>query len=227
MRPNRSRSMNLTIPTTTFPQSLITPRGSGHAIIDIDLDGVCADYITAMRAICAKEFNIPEDSIPEPDTYNLADAKGWPIRDSKTFLQIHTKAVADHLYRKIPIFPGTKEAFNYLSDSGFHIRIATHRLISSGLHQIVVSDTAAWLEEHHLPYMSLCFVGPKDTLDANLHIEDSPSVASDLVRAHQQTVLMDRTYNRSITGVPRVHSWDELTRAIELHLNEARTASLT
>lgn len=219
--------MNLNIPTITFPQSLTAPRGSGHAIIDIDLDGVCADYTTAMRAICAKEFNISEESIPEPNTYNLVSATGWPIRDRKTFLRIHTKAVADHLYRKIPIFPGTKEAFNYLSDSGFHIRIATHRLISSGLHQIVVSDTAAWLEEHHLPYMSLCFVGPKDTLDANLHIEDSPSVASNLVRANQQTVLMDRTYNRSITGVPRVHSWDELTRAIELHLTEARTMSPT
>jgi len=219
--------MNLNIPTITFPQSLTAPRGSGHAIIDIDLDGVCADYTTAMRTICAKEFNISEESIPEPNTYNLVSATGWPIRDRKTFLRIHTKAVADHLYRKIPIFPGTKEAFNYLSDSGFHIRIATHRLISSGLHQIVVSDTAAWLEEHHLPYMSLCFVGPKDTLDANLHIEDSPSVASNLVRANQQTVLMDRTYNRSITGVPRVHSWDELTRAIELHLTEARTMSPT
>lgn len=219
--------MNLNIPTITFPQSLTAPRGSGHAIIDIDLDGVCADYTTAMRTICAKEFNISEESIPEPNTYNLVSATGWPIRDRKTFLRIHTKAVADHLYRKIPIFPGTKEAFNYLSDSGFHIRIATHRLISSGLHQIVVSDTAAWLEEHHLPYMSLCFVGPKDTLDANLHIEDSPSVASNLVRANQQTVLMDRTYNRFITGVPRVHSWDELTRAIELHLTEARTMSPT
>lgn len=219
--------MNLNIPTITFPQSLTAPRGSGHAIIDIDLDGVCADYTTAMRTICAKEFNISEESIPESNTYNLVSATGWPIRDRKTFLRIHTKAVADHLYRKIPIFPGTKEAFNYLSDSGFHIRIATHRLISSGLHQIVVSDTAAWLEEHHLPYMSLCFVGPKDTLDANLHIEDSPSVASNLVRANQQTVLMDRTYNRSITGVPRVHSWDELTRAIELHLTEARTMSPT
>ena len=219
--------MNLNIPTITFPQSLTAPRGSGHAIIDIDLDGVCADYTTAMRTICAKEFNISEEPIPEPNTYNLVSATGWPIRDRKTFLRIHTKAVADHLYRKIPIFPGTKEAFNYLSDSGFHIRIATHRLISSGLHQIVVSDTAAWLEEHHLPYMSLCFVGPKDTLDANLHIEDSPSVASNLVRANQQTVLMDRTYNRSITGVPRVHSWDELTRAIELHLTEARTMSPT
>ena len=219
--------MNLNIPTITFPQSLTAPRGSGHAIIDIDLDGVCADYTTAMRTICAKEFNISEESIPEPNTYNLVSATGWPIRDRKTFLRIHTKAVADHLYRKIPIFPGTKEAFNYLSDSGFHIRIATHRLISSGLQQIVVSDTAAWLEEHHLPYMSLCFVGPKDTLDANLHIEDSPSVASNLVRANQQTVLMDRTYNRSITGVPRVHSWDELTRAIELHLTEARTMSPT
>ena len=219
--------MNLNIPTITFPQSLTAPRGSGHAIIDIDLDGVCADYTTAMRTICAKEFNISEESIPEPNTYNLVSATGWPIRDRKTFLRIHTKAVADHLYRKIPIFPGTKEAFNYLSDSGFHIRIATHRLISSGLHQIVVSDTVVWLEEHHLPYMSLCFVGPKDTLDANLHIEDSPSVASNLVRANQQTVLMDRTYNRSITGVPRVHSWDELTRAIELHLTEARTMSPT
>ena len=219
--------MNLNIPTITFPQSLTAPRGSGHAIIDIDLDGVCADYTMAMRTICAKEFNISEESIPEPNTYNLVSATGWPIRDRKTFLRIHTKAVADHLYRKIPIFPGTKEAFNYLSDSGFHIRIATHRLISSGLHQIVVSDAAAWLEEHHLPYMSLCFVGPKDTLDANLHIEDSPSVASNLVRANQQTVLMDRTYNRSITGVPRVHSWDELTRAIELHLTEARTMSPT
>lgn len=206
--------------TITFKDSLRSAHGSGHAIIDIDLDGVCADYIAAMRTICSRHFNLSEESIPEPDTYNLTTATGWPIRDNKTFMRLHTEAVKSHLYRTIPIIPGTADALNYLSDCGFHIRIATHRLISSGLHKIVVSDTAAWLDDHNLPYMSLCFVGPKDTLDANLHIEDSPSVASNLHRAGQQTVIMDRTYNRSLDYIPRAYSWDELTRAIAQHLDE-------
>lgn len=206
--------------TIIFKDSLRSAHGSGHAIIDIDLDGVCADYIAAMRTICSRHFNLSEESIPEPDTYNLTTATGWPIRDNKTFMRLHTEAVKSHLYRTIPIIPGTADALNYLSDCGFHIRIATHRLISSGLHKIVVSDTAAWLDDHNLPYMSLCFVGPKDTLDANLHIEDSPSVASNLHRAGQQTVIMDRTYNRSLDYIPRAYSWDELTRAIAQHLDE-------
>lgn len=202
----------------SFLESLTSPCGSGHAIVDIDLDGVCADYISAFRAVCAKKYKVPEESIPEPDTYDLASAKGWPLKDGAEFMELHTAAVRDHLYKHLPIFPGTREALWFLDDNNFHIRIVTHRLISSGLHEIVVADTAAWLEAHQLPYMSLCFVGLKDTLNANLHIEDSPDTVRRLANAEQQVVLMDRSYNREIRNVPRFRSWDDLTEVIECYL---------
>lgn len=181
--------------------------------ISIDLDGVCADYVTPMRAICAEEYGIPEDAIPEPDSYNLAAATGWPIEDGQEFLRIHAKAVAGHLYRRLPVIPGAKEALTYLDEQGFRIRIATQRLISPGLNGVVVADTAAWLEEHDLPYTDLCLFESdegKASLPADLHIEDSPAAAIDLVLAGQRTILMDRPYNRDIAGILRVRAWEEL-----------------
>lgn len=197
------KNMNFTLPFIRR----VTP------IISVDLDGVCADYVTPMRAICAAEYGIPEDAIPEPDSYNLARATGWPIKDDNEFLQLHANAVADHLYRRLPIIPGTKEALDHLDGQGFRIRIATQRLISPGLNGIVVADTAAWLEEHDLPYTDLCFFESgeaKSSLPAALHIEDSPKAVIDLTLAGQQTVLMDRTYNRGVKGILRVRAWEEL-----------------
>jgi hypothetical protein len=200
-----------------LPRPLIGLRT--NPTISVDLDGVCADYVTPMRAICAAEYGIPEDTIPEPDSYNLAKATGWPIADSNEFLRVHAKAVGDHLYRRLPVLPGTKEALDYLTGLGFRIRITTHRLISPGLHQTVVSDTAAWLEEHGLPYTELCFTGDKAAISADLHVEDSPAAAIDLALAGQQTILMDRTYNRGITGILRVRAWEELIGVIAAMMN--------
>ena len=102
--------MNLNIPTITFPQSLTAPRGSGHAIIDIDLDGVCADYTTAMRTICAKEFNISEESIPEPNTYNLVSATGLAHQGQKDIFADPHKGCCRPSLQEDPNLPGNKRS---------------------------------------------------------------------------------------------------------------------
>lgn len=65
----------------------------------------------------------------------------------------------------------------------------------------------------------MCFTGDKAAISADLHVEDSPAAAIDLALAGQQTILMDRTYNRGITGILRVRAWEELIGVIAAMMN--------
>ncbi len=188
--------------------------GSGRRVVDIDLDGVCANYVDGLRRFVATERKLDPNSLPEPDTYNIAKATGWPFTDVADFLATHRRAVENHLYLNLEPYPGVAEAFRELDDEHFHIRVVTHRLILSGLHQQVVTETASWLEENGLLYMSLCFVGPKDTMRASVHVEDSPSNITSLRDVGEHVIVFDQPYNRDIDG-PRAHSWSEVVQIIK------------
>ena len=75
-----------------------------------------------------------------------------------------------------------------LAGEHVYIRIVTHRLFVSGQHRMVVSDTARWLDEQHIPYMSLCFAGLREV--------------------GQHAVVFDQPYNRNLDG-PRMTGWDD------------------
>lgn len=179
----------------------------GRSIIGLDLDGVVADYTSAMRLFVADCKSVDPESLPEPVTYNLVKA-GWGIDSGDEFLRIHSEAVASGLYANLPVISGASEALRELSDMGAHIRIVTHRLIMGGSHQRIVSDTAAWLDRNSIPYMSLCFTGLKDSVGAHVYIEDSPDNISALRHSGTDVIVFDQPYNRSITG-PRLRSWAE------------------
>ncbi len=187
--------------------------GSAHLMIDIDLDGVCSDYVEGLRQFVAKERGLNPQDLPDPDSYNIAKASGWPFESTEDYLETHRRAVKNHLYRDLPVYDGVTRSFKKLSDKGFHIRVVTHRLLLGGLHQQVVTDTAAWLEANRLPYMSLCFVRPKDTMRATLHIEDAPSNIEHLLKEDELVIIFDQPYNGDVEG-PRVTSWDQITKLI-------------
>lgn len=180
---------------------------SGYRIVDIDLDGVCADYTSGLLKFLELRDGLDLRAIPEPDNYNLAKSTGWPFRDSREFLDAHREAVLDGLYSKLPIYPGVSDALKMLSNNHVHIRIVTHRLFISGLHRKVVNDTSEWLDKHNIPFMSLCFLGVKDSLIANLHIDDSPSIIEELQLAKKRTLIFDQPYNQDVPG-ERMYDWD-------------------
>lgn len=179
---------------------------TGRAIVGIDLDGVCADYTSGFRRYAARILNRPERTFPEPLTYNLVNA-GWGFDSASEYLATHRAAVDEGLYQHLPVINGAAEALREISDAGAHIRIVTHRLIMGGRHARVVSDTATWLDEYKIPYMSLCFTGLKDSVGAHVYVEDAPKNIETLRAIGLETFVFDQPYNQEVSG-PRIFGWD-------------------
>lgn len=179
-----------------------------HKILDIDLDGVCADYTEAMRQYIISKGLKPADWRPTVNSYALDEKNGWPFKNSGEYRAAHMEAEKNHFYATMPVISGAPEALRRLSDEGVYIRIVTHRLFVSGQHRIVVSDTARWLDDNRIPYMSLCFTGLKDTMHATLHLDDSPANVEALRAADEHVAVFNQPYNRNLPE-PRIRDWSK------------------
>ncbi|MCQ4974619.1 hypothetical protein NE662_10415, partial [Bifidobacterium pseudocatenulatum] len=69
-----------------------------------------------------------------------------------------------HLYATMKPHPGVAQALQRLANEHVYIRIVTHRLIVSGQHQMVVSDTAQTQDRNRIPYKSLCITALNDSM---------------------------------------------------------------
>ena len=196
---------------------------TSHPIVNVDLDGVCADYVAAFRVFTARRFGLDPEDLPDPSQYDLTTLTGWPYRTPGDYLAAHAEAVAQGLYANLPPIEGAIEALKALDDEGVYLRIVTHRLIVGGLHRRVIDDTARWLDECGIRYMSLCFAGEKDSIGAALHIDDAPDVVRRLRLAGQRVLVFDQLYNRSVEG-PRLVSWRDGVSVVLTHLAESSKA---
>ena len=64
------------------------------------------------------------------------------------------------------------------------------------------------MDDNGIPYMSLCFAGLKDSIQATVHIDDSPSNVNVLRKVGQHVVVFDQPYNRGLSG-PRMTDWSD------------------
>lgn len=177
-------------------------------VLDLDLDGVVCDYAGGLAAWLKENGRLAPDARPRTDVYALDEANGWPFRTRGDYLEAHRAAEEDGLYAALPEIGGAADALRRLDGMGVYIRVVTHRLFVSGQHRRVVSDTAQWLDDHHVPYRSLCFTGLKDTLHATLHLDDSPSNISALMAAGEPVCAFTQAYNRGMR-VERIDDWSE------------------
>ncbi|MEO2435411.1 hypothetical protein ABG937_01900, partial [Bifidobacterium catenulatum] len=167
----------------------------GYRVLNLDLDGVCADYKGAIRDYLQRQgIDVPERAL-QTAHYNLIREDGWPFDTLDDYIETHKAAEREHLYATMKPLPGVAQALQRLAGEHVYIRIVTHRLFVSGQHQMVVSDTAQWLDSNHIPYMSLCFTGLKDSMQATIHIDDSPANIETLREAGQHVVVFDQPYN--------------------------------
>ena len=185
-------------------------------VLGVDLDGVCADYESALRASVAARRGVEPSTLPAQET--TGHFAEWDL-SSDGFREAHRVAVTeDRIFRTMDPYPGVAEVLWRLSDAGVWIRIITHRLLFNGLHEASAADTAVWLDQHDIPYRDLCFIGDKATVGADLYIDDSPHNIEALRRAGRTAIVFDQRYNRHLDG-PRVSSWQEVEPLVLDHLD--------
>jgi 5'(3')-deoxyribonucleotidase len=193
-------------------------------VLGVDLDGVCADYESALRTSVAMRRGVDPASLPtQATTGHFAE---WGL-SAEGFREAHRTAVTeDRIFRTMQPYPGVAEVLWRLSDAGVWIRVITHRLLFNGLHEASAADTAVWLDQHDIPYRDLCFIGDKAMVGADVYLDDSPHNILALRDAGRTAVVFDQRYNRHLDG-PRVHSWAEVEPLVlgRFHENGARRSA--
>jgi 5'-nucleotidase len=176
-------------------------------VLGVDLDGVCAVYEDAFRRSVARQLGREPEELPPQRV--LDQFSEWGLRPDE-FAELHrTAVVEDRMFRTMAPMPGVSDALWELSDLGVWIRIITHRLCVNWAHETTAADTAAWLDEHRIPYRDLCFIGAKPDVGADVYVEDSPTNVTGLRAAGRDTIVFDQLYNRHLPG-PRAHDWAEV-----------------
>jgi 5'(3')-deoxyribonucleotidase len=175
-------------------------------ILGVDLDGVVADHTYRFREILAELRGVEPETLPLERSWNFTE---WGL-DNDQYSDYHRIAVMEHdMFRTMPLVDGAADALWRLSDAGIWIRIITHRLYVNWGHEKAVGDTAAWLDEHRIPYRDLCFLGAKPQVEANAYIDDAPHNIEQLREMDKTVIVFDQPYNRHIEAGPRAATWEE------------------
>lgn len=192
----------------------------------VDLDGVCGDYVAALRPVVAAELGCPASDLPEPTEWDLTKV-GWGIESDEDMIRIQQKAVVDpewEIFRRMAPIPGAVEALQALSSMGVHIHILTARMMP-GLrsHAKVAGDTQEWLDRHRIPYRSITFTEDKTKVLADIYIDDSPAQVLRLRAAGRRAIVFDQLYNRRVQGL-RADGWPQASRAVREDLARWQTS---
>ena len=175
-------------------------------VLGVDLDGVCANYTKAFRAVVAHELGVDPGTLGDQVSWDFLE---WGITGREHFLELHHRGVIEHrMFSTMGTIEGAAEALWRLSDAGVWIRVITHRLHVKGGHTVAVSDTCTWLDDNDIPFRDICFLGAKNSVDCDLYIDDSPGNIASLRGAGCNAVVFDQPYNRHVDG-PRVQGWSE------------------
>lgn len=182
-------------------------------ILGIDLDQVTLRYVDGLREFIAEELgidpNLAVDEMPAPSDYGFSN---WKVLENK-FVEMHTGAVDRGLYSALKSFEGASRTLWKLSDEGFHNRVITSRFVKHGQNSRVVSDTAASLDEHNIPYRDIMFIRNKPDVYADIYIDDAPKNIAAFKKAGRDFIIFDDSYNQGIAG-PRAYTWDDVYRLV-------------
>jgi 5'(3')-deoxyribonucleotidase len=185
--------------------------GLNGVIVGVDLDGVCGDFYGRMREIAAEWFERRLEDLTPNVSWGLPE---WGVRTPDQYQSLHRFAVTQReLFKTEPMIPGARKYLRLLSDEGARIRIITHRLFIHYFHNLAVSQTVDWLDQHGIPYWDLCFMREKEQVGADIYVDDSADNVARLRGKSLYAICFANSTNQQ-TGHPRAKSWKEVYRLI-------------
>jgi 5'(3')-deoxyribonucleotidase len=174
-------------------------------VLGVDLDGVVADFYTAIRLVAAEWLGKPVTELDPEVQYGLTE---WGFT-SDTYTPMHRFAVTQRgLFRELEPIEGAPAALRRLSNADIHIRVITHRLFIPHFHQEAVQQTIQWLDYYAIPYRDLCLTDDKVAVGANMYVEDAPHNVEAL-RQVAPTIVFTNSTNRHLPS-PRADTWQEV-----------------
>ena len=88
----------------------------GYRVLNLDLDGVCADYKGAIRDYLQRQgIDVPERAL-QTAHYNLTREDGWPFETLDDYIETHKAAEREHLYATMKPLPGVAQALQRLAN---------------------------------------------------------------------------------------------------------------
>jgi 5'-nucleotidase len=186
-------------------------------VLGLDVDDTIAEYLNGLRAsIISKEADFFKGMAPEKIAAHFPELESydkftWSCinGDREKFIQYHTEAVEEGLFRNLKVHEGASDALWKLNDEhDVHIYIITSRFVKHGQNARVLTDTALWLDANKIPYRDIMFVNNKVDVMADVYIDDSPKNINNLRAAGRNVIVYDQSYNKELEG-PRAHNWAE------------------
>lgn len=178
--------------------------------LGLDLDGVVADYVAALRD-AAKRIGVGQGLDGAPTTWGMVEP-GW-FDNKDQWLAAHTDVFRTGAHT-IPLLDAhAPSALTGFHDAGGVIVVTTAR---SGIpdsdvtHEKVFQDTARWLAQHAIPFDDMMFTHDKSLAGCDLYIDDSPGVVQHLMDSGKKVVVRDQLYNRHVDAEHRVSSVSEM-----------------
>lgn len=171
----------------------------------VGLVGVCADFYDKMREVTAEWLGVEVDSLDPNVEYGLA---GRGVRqpqgnDPGEYDRIHRFAVTQRkLFEELKPIRDAPQCIRRLGTEGVRIRIITHRLWSRWFHEIAVAQTVRCLDNDVIPHWDLCLMRDKESVDADIYIDDSPRIIESLREANKCVIIFDNSTNRQVPDEP-------------------------
>ena len=180
-------------------------------IFGVDLDGVCADFYTGIRAIAAEWLGVPQRRLTKEVSYGVPE---WKLDKAPGgYPDFHKFAVTQRgLFENLQPIRDCPQTLRHLSKEGVRIRIITHRLYIKYFHKQAISQTIDWLDKHGIPYWDLCFMQHKTHVGANLYLEDSEKHITEFRAANSEAIIFTNSTNRGLSGL-RANNWREVSGA--------------
>lgn len=164
--------------------------------LGVDIDGVVCDFRGGYREMLVAD-GWPAARMPDCSDWNFYTR--WGIPES-VFLRHCDEGLV--FSRGLPI-PGAREMLRTLVRAGWEIELVTARPAH------VRGITEDWLAAHGVPYDVLHFAADKDTIRADLYLDDKPAHVEALREAGFPAVIFNQPWNQDVDG-PRMFGWGDV-----------------
>lgn len=180
-------------------------------LIALDLDNTVADFTGGFAAWLKRQPEFKNRTLPTHTIYDLVES-GW-FTSYEEFAHYFHAAEDDGLYATLTVADGAVDALQQLvSVQGHTVKVVTARSDRFAV------DTGRWLSRHKVPVVDVIHTEAKETVPADLFIDDAPSQIVKLF-GNRELLVPTQPYNAHLAAECHFADWADVPARVALLTN--------